>query len=86
MCAVNEEKGVEKLAGRKYVQKAVGTSGDVIIATEKAPQQAICRHCGETVYLRYRRSMDGTVSYFWRHRRNSALSCPGRSRPIERRR
>lgn len=68
------------------MQQAIGNRGNVIPAAEHAPQTAACPHCGDTVFLRQRRSMDGTVSYYWRHKRNRALDCRGRTRPLMRRR
>ena len=47
---------------------AMATSGTEILASEVAPNEAVCPSCGEVVILRKRKRMNSdSVSYFWRH-------------------
>jgi hypothetical protein len=65
------------------MKQALAPDGNLIEATARAPRQARCPHCGGLVTLRGRGHMSGDgVTYFWRHRDNSSLTCPGRKRPI----
>lgn len=51
-------------------------------AAADAPTQAVCPDCGGVVMRRCRRSMDGKMTYFWRHRDNRDRRCRGRKRPF----
>lgn len=57
--------------------------GHWIEARETAPAEAFCPYCGGRTVLRRRRQMgrEGTT-FFWRHRDNHNLRCPGRARPV----
>lgn len=55
-----------------------------VMASDTAPDKAICPHCGGVVVLRQRKRMnDGGCAYFWRHQDNRNRSCNGRSHPIQ---
>lgn len=52
-----------------------------IIASQEAPEEAICPYCNGLVTLRRRKLMNnGGFAYFWRHRDNKNRDCPGRAR------
>ena len=54
-----------------------------IIASDSAPETAVCPYCGGVVVLRRRKRMNNAgCAYFWRHRDNRDRECNGRSRPI----
>lgn len=63
------------------MKTAVTTQGEPIQADPTAPKRAFCPNCGGPVSLRQRRSMDGHVSYFWRHDDNRRLHCLQRLSP-----
>jgi len=55
--------------------------GESIQAWASAPKEARCPYCGGVVILRGRRLMNSEEkTYFWRHRDNTHLDCPGRAR------
>jgi hypothetical protein len=63
------------------MKTAKSTDGIEIIASNKAPQEAICPYCEGIVTLRKRKLMNnGGYVYYWRHRDNQNRSCHGRSR------
>ncbi|MCB8940822.1 MAG: hypothetical protein H6654_01315 [Ardenticatenaceae bacterium] len=56
--------------------------GTAVEASENAPQQAICPHCGTVLLLRQRRTMNKSViAFYWRHASNQSLNCKARKRP-----
>ncbi|MCA9966845.1 MAG: hypothetical protein KC423_21500 [Anaerolineales bacterium] len=65
------------------MKTAQTSEGKPLIAASTAPKQAICPHCGGTVTLRNRKTMNnGERIYFWRHKSNLNRNCSGRTRPI----
>ncbi len=63
------------------MKTAVTQHGDSVLADAAAPARATCPHCGGQVLLRRRRTMDGTIAYYWRHKNNHRIHCQGRSKP-----
>ncbi len=53
----------------------------LIVAGPEAPEVAICPDCGAEVVKRKRTCMDGSVTYFYRHKRGEQKDCPRRYRP-----
>lgn len=63
------------------MKTAKTSKGTEVLASEKAPQEAVCPYCKGVVILRRRKLMNNNgYAYFWRHRDNQNLDCPGRSR------
>jgi len=56
-------------------------NGERVVAGPDAPDTAICPECGAEVLKRKRTCMDGTVVYFYRHKRGKGKDCPRRYRP-----
>ncbi|MBK7896871.1 MAG: hypothetical protein WAS33_23995 [Candidatus Promineifilaceae bacterium] len=55
--------------------------GTAVAASENAPLEAICPHCGGVLLLRQRRTMTkSVVAFFWRHADNQNLHCQARQR------
>jgi len=55
----------------------------VVVAGPEAPEVAQCPVCGGEVRLRKRRTMDGTVSWFYRHKQGTGRQdCPRRYQPL----
>ncbi len=61
---------------------AFTVNGTRVEAGPGAPEQAVCPTCRDRLILRYRRTMTGTVTYFWRHAGSRDRSCPQRRGPI----
>ncbi|MCB9009712.1 MAG: hypothetical protein H6656_20495 [Ardenticatenaceae bacterium] len=60
--------------------------GTAVEATESAPQEAICPHCGGVLLLRQRRTMKkSVVAFYWRHSSNQNLNCTARKRHVRNR-
>lgn len=56
------------------MKTALCRHGKPLIATDDAPKEARCPHCGGIVTLRYRKLMaNGGTTYFWRHAENQQL-------------
>jgi hypothetical protein len=53
--------------------------GEIIVAGPDSPDVAQCPACGGEVHKRSRRRMDGSVSYFYRHKRGVGQNCVNRS-------
>lgn len=50
------------------MKTAVSSNGVVVVASQVAPQRAICPNCGGIVILRARKLMANCGnSYYWRH-------------------
>ncbi|MCP5095934.1 MAG: hypothetical protein GY943_10310 [Chloroflexi bacterium] len=63
------------------MKQAITVDGRLLIASDDAPSEAVCPHCGGTVRLRRRRRMNNEgTSYFWRHLSNTNQDCRARSR------
>jgi hypothetical protein len=60
------------------MQVALGHNGDEITAGPDAPAQAICPDCGSPVDLRSRSTMDGGLTWYWRHPASAPQDCPRR--------
>ena len=54
--------------------------GEVVVAGPDTPDVAQCPACGGEVHKRKRRRMDGSVSYYYRHKRGVCKDCPKRSK------
>jgi hypothetical protein len=61
--------------------KSAKVNGKLVVAGPDAPDVAICPECGAEVRKRRRTRMDGTVAYFYRHKRGQGKGCPKRYRP-----
>ena len=59
------------------MQKALA-NGKLVSAGPYSPQVAICPSCGGTVEKRKRRRLDGSATYFYRHKRGVGEGCPHR--------
>jgi uncharacterized protein with PIN domain len=57
-------------------------NGRLVIAEPGAPDRGVCPECGAEVEKRRRKCMDGSVTYFYRHRRGKGKDCPRRYRPM----
>jgi hypothetical protein len=60
--------------------KKAEVNGKTVVAGPDAPDIAICPACGTELRKRRRKCMDGTVTYFYRHKRGQAKGCPMRYR------
>lgn len=58
--------------------------GQPVPADPDAPEKAVCPACGGAVRKRKRRTMDGQVTYFYRHERKAGKKCPLRYHPCRR--
>jgi uncharacterized protein with PIN domain len=58
--------------------------GQLVPAGSDAPEEAVCPACGGAVRKRKRRTMDGQVTYFYRHERETGEECPLRYHPCRR--
>ena len=47
--------------------------GQLVPAGPDAPEEAVCPACGGAVRKRKRRTMDGQVTYFYRHERETEV-------------
>jgi hypothetical protein len=54
---------------------------ELVTAGPDTPDVAICPDCGTEVRKRRRTCMDGSVTYFYRHKRGEGKDCPRRYRP-----
>ncbi len=55
----------------------------VVVAGPEAPEVAQCPACGVEVRLRKRRTMDGEISWFYRHKQGTGQQdCPRRYQPL----
>ena len=62
--------------------KDARVNGRLVIAGPDAPHAGQCPDCGAEVQKRQRTRMDGSVSYFYRHKRGQGKGCPRRYRPM----
>ena len=53
--------------------------GEIVVAGPESPDIAQCPACGGEVHKRSRRRMDGSVSYYYRHKRGVGQHCSKRS-------
>ena len=56
-------------------------NGRLVVAESRAPDTAACPECGAEVQKRRRKCMDGSITYFYRHKRGEEKDCPRRYRP-----
>jgi hypothetical protein len=61
--------------------REVEVNGKLVIAGPDAPDEVVCPECGTEVQRRRVTRMDGTVTYFYRHKRGQGKDCPRRCRP-----
>lgn len=61
--------------------KEAELNGKLVVAGPDSPDTAICPDCGTEVKKRRRARMDGTVSYYYRHKLRQGKDCPRRYRP-----
>jgi hypothetical protein len=59
------------------MQKALA-NGRLVSAGPDSPKVAICPSCRGTVEKRRRRRLDGSTTYFYRHKRGVGKGCPRR--------
>jgi len=52
-----------------------------VTAGPDTPSVAACPDCGGEVHKRRRTRMDGTVTYYYRHKRGEGKDCPKRYSP-----
>jgi hypothetical protein len=62
--------------------KEAEVNGKLVVAGPDAPGKAICPDCSAEVRKRHVTRMDGTVTYFYRHRLGQGKDCPRRYRPM----
>jgi hypothetical protein len=55
--------------------------GRLIPASPDAPATGTCPDCGADVQNRHVTRMDGSVTWFYRHKRGQGKHCPRRYRP-----
>jgi hypothetical protein len=60
--------------------KEAEVNGKTVVARPDAPDTAVCPDCGTEVWKRRRTCMDGTITYFYRHKRGQGKDCPRRYR------
>ena len=53
---------------------------EVVVAGPDTPDVAECPACGGEIHKRKRRRMDGSVSFYYRHKRGVGKDCPKRSK------
>ncbi|MGD8969682.1 MAG: hypothetical protein PVI07_19430 [Anaerolineae bacterium] len=58
--------------------------GRTVKASPDAPNVARCPECGHEVHKRSRRTMDQTVSWYYRHARGANRNCRRRYHPTSR--
>ena len=56
------------------------SKGRLVTAGPDAPRKARCPACGSEVCIRRRKTMDGTTSWFYRHKNRTGKGCPKRYR------
>lgn len=56
--------------------------GQIVLAGEDSPEEAVCPSCDGAVKKRKRRRMGGQVTYFYRHVRGVGDGCLRRYRPV----
>ena len=61
--------------------KEARVKGKLVVAGPDAPDVATCPECGTDLQKRRRTCMDGSVTYFYRHKRGTGKDCPRRYRP-----
>jgi hypothetical protein len=61
--------------------KQAEVEGKLVTAGPRAPEMGVCPDCGGEVQKRRRSRMDGSVTYFYRHKRGQGKDCPRRYRP-----
>ena len=61
--------------------KQAEVDGKLVTAGPEAPDTGVCPDCGGEVQKRRRSRMDGSVTYFYRHKRGQGKDCPKRYRP-----
>jgi hypothetical protein len=61
--------------------KEAAANGKLVVAGPDAPDAAVCPDCGTEVRKRQVTRMDGSVTYFYRHKRGEGKGCPRRYRP-----
>ena len=61
--------------------KEARVEGRLVTAEADSPERGRCPECGTEVHKRRRTCMDGSVTYFYRHKRGEGKDCPRRYRP-----
>jgi len=61
--------------------KEANIEGRLVLAGPGAADTGTCPECGAEVNKRTVTRMDGTVTYFYRHRDGQGKHCPRRYRP-----
>jgi len=56
--------------------------GRLVVAGPDSPEVAQCPACGGEVHKRKRRLMDGSVTYYYRHKQGVGKRCPRRYSPV----
>jgi hypothetical protein len=59
-------------------------NGRTVKASPDAPEVAHCPECGHEVHKRSRRTMDKTVSWFYRHAPGASRNCRRKYHPVPR--
>ncbi|MFW6150911.1 MAG: hypothetical protein ACOC6A_05190 [Chloroflexota bacterium] len=60
--------------------KEAVVNGKLVVAGPNAPDTAVCPDCGTEVQKRHVKRMDGSITYFCRHKRGEGKGCPRRYR------
>jgi hypothetical protein len=58
--------------------------GRLVPAGPDAPEVGRCPECGHEVHIRKRRTMDKTVTWFYRHAPGASRDCRKRYHPVRR--
>ena len=56
-------------------------NGRLVVAGPDSPEKASCPSCSGVITKRKRKTMDGRLTYFYRHQRGEGERCPQRSSP-----
>jgi hypothetical protein len=68
----------------EYMMREAKINGRKVEASPDAPDVAHCPECGHEVIKRSRRTMDKTVTWFYRHAPGSDRDCRQRYHPVRR--
>ena len=58
--------------------------GRLVVAGPDAPDVATCPDCGHEVHRRSRKTMDKTITWFYRHAAGASKNCRRRYHPVRR--
>lgn len=70
--------------GMEFAMREARINGRIVEAGPDAPDVAQCPECGHEVIKRSRRTMDKTVTWYYRHAPGASRDCPRRYHPVRR--